>query len=313
MKKQWIIGFGLYFTLLSHACAAGAQNRPQNEEAGGPEAGWSSFSRGGAVHQFDSDLEQGGSFGATRFNIEAGQGYAWNRRNSVSLSISYSYDGYSFGSGEQGMAASNPWDDVHSMSVALPVRWGVDDNWSTMVIPSIRSSGESGSDFEETLTGGMLAGFSYRFSDRLTIGPGIGVISQLEESATVFPVLIIDWRITDRLSLETGRGLAATVGPGLTLKYAASERWSMLVGGRYEKLRFRLDDSGGNAGGVGEDTSFPLFASITYSFSHLTSLSLVGGAELGGELKQEDNKGRSVAEESYDSAGFLGFTFSVRL
>ncbi|MCG6931115.1 MAG: hypothetical protein LJE64_11220 [Desulfofustis sp.] len=313
MKKQWIIGFGLCFTILPYLCAASAQQRPQNGGAGSPQAGWSSFSRGGAVHQFDSDLEQGGSFGATRFNIEAGQGYSWNRRNSVSLSVSYSYDGYSFGPGERGMAASNPWDDVHSISLALPARWGFGDDWSTIVIPSIRSSGESGSDFEDTITGGMLAGVNYRFSDRLTIGPGIGVISQLEDSATVFPVLIIDWRITDRLSLETGRGLAATVGPGLTLKYAANERWSMLVGGRYEKLRFRLADSGSDPGGVGEDASFPLFASITYSFSPLTSVSMVGGAELGGELKQEDNKGRSIAEESYDSAGFLGFTFSVRL
>ena len=34
---------------------------------------------------------------------------------------------------------------------------------------------------------------------RFAEATGIGVISQLEESATVFPILIIDWKITDRL------------------------------------------------------------------------------------------------------------------
>lgn len=303
----------IVFTL-TICSALAAQEEADERRMRGTQEGWSTFIRGGAVNQFDTDLEEGGSYRATRFNLQAGQGYAWNRRSSVSLALSYSYDGYSFSSGNaDGMAAFKPWDDIHSMDLSLPIRWGIDNDWSTFLIPSVRSSGESGASFSETITGGVLAGFAYRFGDRLTVGPGLGVISQLEENATVFPILIINWRITDKLSLETGRGLAATLGPGLTLNYRANDRWSFLFGGRYEKLRFRLDEKGRVANGIGEDSSFPLFAGATYSFSPKSSISLVGGVELEGELRQEDEEGNRIVKETYDPAGFLGLTFRFRL
>jgi len=244
--------------------------------------------------------------------IQAGHGYAWDRRTSLSLSLGYSYDGYSFSQGD-GIASFNPWEDIHSFSLGVPMRKGFGEEWSAFLIPSLRSSGESGATFDETITGGVLTGFAYRFSDRLTIGPGVGVVSQLEESATVFPVIIIDWKITDRLSLETGRGLGATLGPGLTLNYQANRLWNFAIGGRYEKLRFRLDHDGTVPDGIGEDKSFPLFASCTYSFDPKTQVSLVGGIELGGELVVEDEEGNRITKESYDPGGFLGLTFRVRI
>jgi hypothetical protein len=79
------------------------------------------------------------------------------------------------------------------------------DELSAFIMPSLRSTGESGASFDETLTGGVLAGVAYRFGDRLTLGPGLAVFSQLEDNASVFPFLIIKWKITKRLSLETGR------------------------------------------------------------------------------------------------------------
>jgi hypothetical protein len=291
-----------------------AQDKEDKQERRGPQTGWSTFSRGGAVHQFDTDLDEGGSYNASRFNIQVGQGYAWDPRTSVSLALSYSYDAYSFSDGSgAGIAARNPWDNINSFSLSTPMRMGIDESWSAFLIPSLRSTGESGASFDETLTGGVFAGAAYRFGDSLTIGPGIGVISQLEERATIFPVLIITWKITDQLSLETGRGLAATLGPGLTLNYRANQMWNFAVGGRYEKLRFRLDKDATISDGIGEDRSFPLFASCTYNFNPKTTMSLVGGIEFGGELKLEDEDGNSIIEESYDPAGFLGLTFNMRL
>lgn len=301
----------LIFLILLYAESSAAE-KPKDPGRFGPPTGWTSFARGGSVYQFDTDLDEAGSYSATRFTIQAGQGYAWDRRTSISLSLGYSYDGYSFSSGI-GTASFAPWEDIHSFSLGLPIRKGFGDAWAGFLIPSLRSSGEGGATFNETITGGVLTGVAYRFSDRLTLGPGIGVISQLEESATVFPVIIIDWKITDRLSLTTGRGLGATLGPGLTLNYKANRSWKFALGGRYEKLRFRLDHDGAVADGVGEDTSFPLFTSCTYSFDPKTQLSLVGGIELGGDLVVEDEKGNEIRKESYDPGGFLGVTFRVRI
>ena len=276
----------------------------------GPPTGWSHFVRGGAVYQFDTDLDEGGSFNARRLTIQGGSGYSWDPGKTVSLALGYSYDGYSF-SNDAGIG--EPWEDIHSLSLGIPMRTRFAGDWSAFLIPSLRSSGESGSKFEDTITGGVLTGFSYRFGDRLTIGPGIGIISQIEESATVFPILIIDWKITDKLSLETGRGLGATLGPGLAFNYQANSKWRLSLGGRYEKLRFRLDENGQVPSGVGEDKSFPLFAGCTYNISPKAQVSLVGGVEFGGELRLEDSDGRSIRKESYDPGGFLGFTFQVRM
>ncbi len=278
--------------------------------SGAPD-GWASMARGGAVYQFDTDLDEGGSFNSTRFTIQAGSGYSWDPQTNVSFSLGYGYNSYDF-SGNGGVGSLNPWEDIHTISFGIPARYGIDNHWTAFVIPAVRSTGESGATFDDTVTGGVLGGFSYRFSDKLTIGPGIGVISQLEESATVIPILIIDWKITDQWSLDTGRGLGATLGPGLTLNYQPNRMWRFGIGGRYEKLRFRLDKTGAIGGGVGEDSSFPLFVSGTYNVNPKTNVSLVGGLELGGELKLEDKDGRTIEKESYDTGIFLGFTFNTR-
>ncbi len=298
--------------LLAAPDSALPQEEPQ-KRLGPAAAGWTSFSRGGAVYQFDSDLDNGAEFSAGRFNLEAGFGYSWTRRNSAALALSYSLDDYSFSNQSAGQAGSiTPWDDIHSLSLSLPVRWGVSERWSSFFVPSLRSTGESGAEFSDTISAGLLGGFAYRFGDRLTIGPGLGLFSELEDNATIFPILIIDWQITDKLSLETGRGLAATLGPGLTLNYQLNPTWNVAVGGRYEKLRFRLDTNGETAGGIGEDRSFPLYASVTHRFTPKAAASLVGGLELGGELRQEDEDGTRIASESYDPAPFLGLTFNIR-
>lgn len=311
MRSQFLAAGVMLSLLLVFAALQSTRADNSTPPKQAPSGGWSSFIRGGIVHQFDTDLDDGGSYDSDRFTIQAGHGYSWDRRTRTALALGYSYDSYSFfpgnGSGFMG------WEDIHSISLSLPTSIGIDQNWSTFVIPSIRSSGESGADFDKTITGGILGGVSYRFGEHLSIGPGVGIFSQLEESATIIPILIIDWQITKTVSLETGRGLGATLGPGLSLNYRPNQTWTFAVGGRYEKLRFRLDKDGSIGGGVGEDQSFPLFGACTYNFTPRAQLSLVGGVELGGELKLEDEDGRAVDEQSYDPGTFLGLTFVVRL
>lgn len=298
----------LLFPVLVSAEASDNQSQPPQLQSP-----WSTFTRGGALYQFDSDLDKGGSYSSSRFNIQAGQGYSWDRRTGVSVALSYSYDDYSFSdSNDSGVVQTSFWNDIHSVSVSTPVRMGIDNNWSAFLFPSLRTSGESGARLSDTITGGIFAGAAYKFSPTLSIGPGLGVMTQLEESASIFPILIIDWKITDKLSLETGRGLAATLGPGLTLNYQANPKWRLALGGRYEKLRFRLDKNGNTPGGVGEDSAIPVFGSCTYNVTPRATVSVVGGVELAGELKVENSKGYTVTEESVDPGIFGGLTFNVR-
>ncbi len=288
-----------------------ARKAPEVRRGTGPEPGWSSFLRGGHVHQFDTDIDDGGSFTADRLFIQGGVTYAPDDRRSVSFALGYGFDEYDF-SGDTRFAALRPWENINSYRVSMPVRWGFNEPWTVSVIPTLRFLAESGAEMEDAMQGGGFAGISYCFGDQLTIGPGIGVMSEIEDSATVFPALIIKWKITDRLTLETGRGLGATLGPGLVLRWEASEKWDFSIGGRYEKLRFRLDDKRIAPKGIGQDRAFPLFVGISYSFTRRAQVSLLGGAELGGELRLEDEKGDPIAKENYETAGFGGITLNFR-
>jgi hypothetical protein len=273
--------------------------------------GWSVFLRGGYVHQLDTDIDNGGSFSVNRFFIQGGPTYASDEATSISLAVGYGSDGYDF-SGDTGFGGRNPWEDIYSLRFSIPLRWKIDERWTGFVSPALRFTGEANADFGDAATGGGFAGFSYRFSDRLTIGPGVGVLTQLEDSTRVIPILIINWKITETLSLNTGRGIGATLGPGLTLDWRPSGKWSFFIGGRYERLRFRLDEDGTVSNGIGDDRSFPLFCGIEYSFTPLFRISVLGGAEVGGELRLEDENGDTIIKENHDPAGILGIAFRAR-
>ena len=308
-------GFFFYFIVLlvlhgnpSYGQDYSGKSAPQKKT----DTNWSTFIRGGYVYQSDTDIDNSnGSFTVDRFFIQPGISYSPSYTQSYSLAFGYGYDGYDF-NGQNGFGAMRPWENIHSFRLSAPIRFTKGQNWSYFIVPTVRITGERGADLKDSFTGGGFAGFSYKFNERLSIGPGLGVITQIEDSASIFPVLIINWKITDTLSLETGRGLGATLGPGISLNWRMTQQWHFTLGGRYEKLRFRLDENGGTPDGVGQDESLPLFLGVTYNFSNSKKLSLIGGIETAGELQLEDHDGNVLEQQDYESATFLGFSFYFR-
>ena len=316
-KREWKSGFLFLACIVVLVTWAIGPSRaycvvedPVDEGPPIPKSGWSTYIQGGTLHQFDADMDDGSQFSVNRYFVQAGLTYAMDPQKSVSLALGYGLDDYDF-SGNSNFAEPDPWGNVHSMRLSLPVRWGLDREWTLFFVPTVRVASESGASLSDSLFGGGFAGFTYRISDRLTIGPGIGVLRQIEDSS-VFPVLLIQWKITDELTLQTGRGLGATQGPGLTLSWAPVRNWSFGISGRYEKLRFRLDNDGPAPQGIGDDRAFPLLGGITYNFSMDAQVSLVGGVDLGGELRLEDENGNLITEESHDPVPVLGVSFRFR-
>jgi len=301
---------GLVFLLVFNT-AVQAQNIESARTMPYRKTEWSMFLQGGYLHQFKTDIGNSSEFNVDRFFVQGGMTYSPQIRRRVSLALGYRYDDYHF-SGLGGFGAIHPWSQINSYRISTPVQWGFDYKWTMFFIPILRSSAERSADLDDAIQGGGFAGFSYRFSDRLTLGPGIGVVTQIEDSASVFPALLIDWKITDHLSLKTGRGAGASLGPGLVLDWRASENWSLSLGGRYERLRFRLNDQGVASKGIGEDTAFPIFGVINYTHSRRFQVSLTVGFEVGGKLSLIDKDGNEIVSESHDPAPFIGLAFSLR-
>ncbi|MEM0946156.1 MAG: hypothetical protein AAGK37_02025 [Pseudomonadota bacterium] len=269
-----------------------------------------SFSFEGAVAvQTETDIDGGSTeFSVDRTFVRGGLAYRLDGGATLGLAVNYGRFDYDF----DGTGAAL-WGDIEDYGISGFVRFETGGP-TILVAPSLQYAYEDGADESDGETYGVILGATWDVSDRLTIGPGLGVFSEIgeDEDTNIFPFLIVDWAITDRWALSTGPTLGASQGPGLTLSYAWNDAVSLAVSGRYEEVRFALDDDGPAPGGIGEDSSIPVFASLTYSPNPAATLSAFAGVELGGTLKLEDAGGSTIFEEDYDPAPFFGVAARLR-
>ncbi len=279
-------------------CVAGADARPS--------AGWRNTLTAAYAWQGTSDLNEGGDFRVDRGVVEFRTSTRIGRQWFGGLSISYGEDRYRF---NETAGSFSPWQDIRTLQFGLPLRYLVNDRWVLFALPVLRYAAEDGASLSDGREYGLIAGASYRFSDRLSIGPGLGVFNGIGSEEDLFPVLFVNWRMTDTLSLETGRGLAATRGPGLALKWRPLDRWEFGIAARYEKYRFRLADSAGN---IGQDKSVPIIATAGWRAGPVLRITALAGVEASGVLRLENRDGAFVADQSYSTAPIAGIVASLQ-
>jgi hypothetical protein len=273
---------------------------------------WVWSAAGGAVNQSSANLSDGpGDVAVTRGYLSGGFGYAWDRDTSVSVSLGGGTTDYDFSSAAL-IEGRKPWGRIRDYRLSMPVRFSPFEKMNVIAIPSIRTHAESGANLRDGRTEGVLGGFSWKFSDALSIGPGFGWFSDVGDESNVFPILLVDWKITESLSLNTGRGLAASQGPGLSLNYELNSKWTLGLTARYEKIRFSLKEREGRSAKVGEDASTPLYIVASYSPWPMASITALAGADIGGTLSMEDGSGQRIAKADIDTAMVFGVAFQSR-
>jgi hypothetical protein len=270
--------------------------------------GWVTETTGFAAFQGDSDLSGGGDVSATRTFFRVGGLYRFDQSSAAGLALGIGEQSYDFGSG-----AAPLWGDVRAVGLSFPILFELGQGADVLVAPQIRSAYESGASGSDSVTYGVFAGISWQVSDALRIGPAFGAFSEIEGGGVeAFPALIVDWQISDRWSLTTGGGIAATQGPGLRLGYAASDALDLGLEVRLERAEFRLDDTGLAPGGVGEDSSVPVVFSLDYSPNPGLSVSGFAGAAFDGELTARDATGAIVNRQTYEVAPLAGLAIRLR-
>jgi len=277
-----------------------------------PERAWKWETRAAAVHRFESDLDSGGQISIDRAYASISTSQRLNDRTRIGFSLGYGEDRYDF-AGQGALAGLSPWERIRRAKVGASLFHQINDHWTAYALPSVQFDAEKGASLNDGRSLGLLAGASYKFSDSLTLGPGFGLFEQIEDDHSLFPILIIDWKITEDLSLETGRGFAASRGPGLQLRWRPDSSLEITAGARYEQSRFRLDDKGAAPDGVGEAEAVPFFLSAEYEVSPAFSLSLIGGAETAASLRLEDSDGKRITDSDSDTAPFIGLGLRWRI
>ena len=252
-------------------------------------------------------LEGGGKVAVARAFLGVGVTVPVAPGTAIGLSAGLGATDYDFTDG-----APTPWSGIRDARVSVPISFGIGERGRAVVIPSVRWSAEPDADLADGQTEGVIAAVFWRLSDSLTIGPGVGVFSELSDDTDVFPFLAIDWAITDRWTLSTGQGVGATEGPGLGLSYQTTRTLGLGIAARYENSQFRLDDSGIAPDGIGEITAVPVVLTLDWRPNPGVSVSAFAGVETGGELTLRDEDGRIVQQSDVDTAAVLGAQVVVR-
>ena len=285
----------LYLSTLTLLCLWNTQVHAY--DPGGTAAGWKTSVTAAYAWQGNADIDSGGEFSVNRGVVQLNSSRRVSNRLFTGLTLGYEEDDYNFSA-----SSSQPWNDIRTLQFGLSLRYLASEKWALFGLPLLRYSTEKGEDLSKGREYGLLAGASYRFSEKLTLGPGFGVISGIGGEEDFFPILLVNWNITDTLSLETGRGIAASRGPGLSLKWKPARQWELGIAARYEKSRFRLATDNN----IGEDKSVPVLLTASWKQSKQFSVTAFTGIETSGKLSLENSDGNRIESLSYDTAPLAG-------
>lgn len=263
------------------------------------------------VYQADSDLDSGGEAGYT--GVIGSFGHRWSLDEGASLGVRlrFAYEDWRFDD-PRAFGGVDPWGELYRLGLSLPYALVTDSGWRWSLTPAVETAAESGARFSDSLEYGASLAVARAFRPDLTFGLGVGVYERIEETS-VFPFVMIDWRITDRLRMSNPAATSPSGPAGLELSYTLSSGFEVGLGAAYRSDRFRLDRDGHVAGGIGEHRSIPVLASIGRQLSPGLSLKLYAGAALGGELNVENESGRRLYSEDQDPAAMVGLLLSGRL
>lgn len=283
---------------------------PATSQAQAPGGGWSQFGSLTAVYQGTADLDDGGDYSAWSTILRAGVLGDLGGGRRAGLVFNYDYSDYEFSS-PAAFGGIAPWGSVKRYGVAAPLSYTRPDGWSVGLTPSVDWIHESGADVGESLTWGAIATATRFFPDGNRLGFGLAVFDRLEETS-VFPLLIVDWRLSERWRLANPLPAGPTGPAGLELDYQLGGGWNLGLGAAWRTTRFRLSENGPVANGVGEERGVPVFLRATRRFGPSATLYLYAGVVTAGRLSVEDASGQVLREVDFDTAPLLGATFSAR-
>jgi hypothetical protein len=260
-------------------------------------------------YQGSADMDGGGSFSAVGAITRLGVISRLGDKGFWGLTLNYDYTDYRF-SDANAFGGVAPWNDVERVGLSAPFNV-ISGEWGWLFAPSVDYFRETGAVWNDALAYGAVFSGARMFSSG-RLGLGLGVFNRLEK-VQVFPFIAVDWQLSEHWRLTNPLAAGPTGPAGLEAKYAFASGWEIGAGGAYRSVRFRLDENGPAAGGVGEEQGIVGFVHLTRAVDRHLSLDFYAGAIFSGQLTTEDSNGNTLSEVDFDTAPLVGLTFSLRL
>jgi hypothetical protein len=255
----------------------------------------------GVSEQFNADIDDGGSFSITRVKTGVSVPVRLNEDFKLSTSVRYEFDSYNFDD-------IDAWENINTLSAASILSWRMNDNWTTYGGGFVKMSAESGADLSDGTTGGGLLGFNYKVDDTLTLGAGLAVVGQIEDDASVLPLITAKWKFADNWRLDVGLSDVATTGYGAKLNWIFDQEFEFGLGAQFHKSRFRIKSNDE----VAQEQSATLYVDATWHASPKIDFNGFIGIAAGGKLKVDDSSGNELTDTDYDPAPIIGVRALVR-
>jgi len=256
----------------------------------------------GGSYQAQTDIDNGGDFSLARFRTGLGIPVRFNDQFTLATSLKYELASYSFGN------RVDPWHNINTLSGVALLKYKLDEHWLVYGGPAFRFSAESGAGWDNAKQGGGLIAVNYTMNDKLSFGGGLFIMSQIENSAVVLPILTANWKFADNWKLNLGFTDLATSGYGIGVSWDFCPEWQLTFGGQMNKARFRTD----TADEVGQDESVALTVAASWTPCKFVTGTAFVGIVAGGELRLESSTGRKLYQQNYDPAPILGLKAAVR-
>ena len=206
--------------------------------------------------RFRSDFEDAdGSLRMTDHHHRVALLVPLERRGIFSLTLSHYRHDYAFrGLDVEGALPQRAY--THGVSAMYAGRLSGD--WSTYSMGHVRTTAESGASLSDAVYGGGVLTVQHPIRENLQLGVGVLAAARLDTGPLVIPIASVRWNITDRLLLETQRGLH--------VRYALDPagRWTASWNAEYFSRYVRLNDAGVAPGGMLRTRAFQSGFSLLY-------------------------------------------------
>lgn len=260
-----------------------------------------------AQHTFSSDLKNGGADASvSRLGVDLDLAYQATERLGLTLNLAPEVSWYDFGAGNALVPGTDdPFNDLYRLDIIPGARYSLNERWTLVGGARFELAGESEADAGQSATFGGYFGGRYAASERFAATFGVLVTSRLEDSAFVLPLIGMEWRITDSLTL-------AARGAGLRIENRINDDWSVWLGGSYESREFRLAEDSPLPEGVVRDRRVPITIGAKWRAADRITVGLEGGAVIWQQFEIDDRNGDDVNKVRTKPAPFVGVSVTIR-
>jgi len=262
------------------------------------------------VHQFDADLDEGGTVGWSGVSISGSVTRQMVPAFAAGISARHVGEEWRMDA-PAAFAGQAPWRDLQRSNVGLSLSLALSRSFLVGLSPVVEWAREPDVSADDALTYGAVVSAVKVVNPKLTLGAGASV-NRMFYSVKVSPFLIINWKWSDRFRIANALPAGPEGGAGIEARWTLTPDWEAAGGGVLRSDRYRLANDAPYAGQIGETANVPMFARLSRKLGPHWKTDLYAGVLANGRLRIKDSDGNEVASTKYPLAPAVAISLSFK-